>query len=206
MKLKHQEHIVCIKASHVVHRDAGTVDYEFRLQDLMLGQRAVLENDEDFRQVLPISVFTHKGAVWAYERTSKGGETRLHNKVAVAVGGHWDFADIVVSDSVIDLGASLRKAIDRELTEEVRLNANILNSYRLPRAICADDNEVDRVHIGMVWVHELDSESLFSAEDALQTIGFVKIEDLLTDAYNTETWAQIICRMIIETDFGRNIS
>ena len=73
---KHQEHIVCIKSEKVQHRKNGFVDYNLNNQDLMLGQRFALESDEDFRQLLPISIFTYNGKVWAYERTSKGGESR----------------------------------------------------------------------------------------------------------------------------------
>ena len=117
---KHQEHIVCIKSSLVANRRDGLVEYELKASDLMLGQRAVLEHDQEFRQVLPISVFTHQGRVWAYERTSKGGESRLHNKVAVAVGGHWDLADLVIEGGCINLDRSLQRAVERELEEEVK--------------------------------------------------------------------------------------
>lgn len=195
--LKHQEHIVCIKSNLVAHREHGLVDYELRAADLMLGQRAALEVDDNFRQVLPVSVFIYKGKVWAYERTTKGGESRLHNKVAIAVGGHWDLEDIEIVGGCIDLGASLKKAIDRELEEEVSITSNIIATHQLPLKICADDTEVDRVHLGMVWVHELDGEGITSAEDQLDEIGFVEPDELLSGKYNSEGWARIICKMLI---------
>lgn len=194
---KHQEHIVCVKASVVKHREHGFVDYKLKLSDLMLGQRAMLENDDDFRQVLPISIFMHKGKVWAYERTSKGGESRLHNKVAVAVGGHWDMADITTENGIIDLEASLQKAMERELEEEVELTSKVVKSVQLPKMICADDTEVDRVHTAMVYVHELDGEGIKSAEDQLKTIGFLSPQDLLEGDYNIEAWARIICEILV---------
>lgn len=193
---KHQEHIICIKSSVVKHRENGFVAYELTLSDLMMGQRAALEQDDDFRQVLPISIFTHNGKVWAYERTPKGGETRLHNKIAVAVGGHWDMDDIVIQEGVVDLQSSLKKAMDRELEEEVKLSSRIVRSHRLPKMICADDTEVDRVHLGMVWVHELDGEGIESAEDQLKTLGFVSPDELLTGEHNIEVWARIICTIL----------
>lgn len=196
--MKHQEHIVCIKATNVEHRQNGFVDYQLKLEDLMLGQRAMLEQDEDFRQVLPISIFTHNGKVWAYERTSKGGEDRLHNKVAVAVGGHWDMADLVLEDGVIDLEKSLQTAMARELEEEVKLTSKVVKSVRLDNMICADDTEVDRVHVAMVYMHELDGEGVDSVEDQLKTIGFVSPEDLLSGDYNIEVWARIACEILLE--------
>lgn len=197
MSKKHQEHIVCIKASAVKHREHGFVDYDLNLSDLMLGQRAMLENDDDFRQVLPISIFTHNGKVWAYERTSKGGESRLHNKIAVAVGGHWDMDDILTKDGVIDLEASLQKAMDRELEEEVKLTSSVIKSTRLKKMLCADDTEVDRVHMGMIYMHELDGEGIESAEDQLKTVGFVSPQELLEGDYNIEVWARIVCEILL---------
>jgi predicted NUDIX family phosphoesterase len=195
---KHQEHIVCIKSSLVSDRQDGFVEYELKASDLMLGQRAVLEFDTDFRQVLPISVFTHQGKVWAYERTSKGGESRLHNKVAVAVGGHWDLEDLVIEEGCINLDLSLQQAVARELREEVSVSSNIIASRQLSQKICADDTEVDKVHLGIVWVHELDGEGISSAEDQLKEIGFVTPEALLSDDYNSEGWAKIICSCLLE--------
>lgn len=194
---KHQEHIVCIKSSKVTHHKHGFVDYELSNQDLMLGQRASLELDEDFRQVLPVSIFTHKGKVWAYERTSKGGETRLHNKVAVAVGGHWDLNDLVVEDSVIDLEKSLSQTMARELNEEVHLTSAVINTTELAQKICSDETEVDRVHLAVVYVHELDGEGIASAEEQLKTIGFISPKELLSGEYNIEGWARIICEILI---------
>ena len=194
---KHQEHIVCIKSSLVSQRQGGLVEYQLKAADLMLGQRAVLEYDHEFRQVLPISVFTHRGKVWAYERTSKGGESRLHNKVAVAVGGHWDLADLVIENGCINLARSLQQAVKRELEEEVRITANIVSTRQLEPKICADDTEVDKVHLGIVWVHELDGEGISSAEEQLEEIGFVTPELLLSDQYNSEGWAKIICECLL---------
>lgn len=195
---KHQEHIVCIKADKVKHRENGFVKYNLNLNDLMLGQRASLEKDEDFRQVLPISVFIYDGKVWAYERTSKGGESRLHNKIAVAVGGHWDLADLVIKDSIVDLEKSLETAMERELAEEINLTSKIIKTTKLAKMICADETEVDRVHLGMVYVHELDGDGISSAEDQLKTVGFVSPNDLLNGEYNTEVWAKIICQILID--------
>ncbi len=195
---KHQEHIICIKASQVAHSENGMVDYKLKLSDLMIGQRASLEKDTDFRQVLPISVFTHKGKVWAYERTKSGGEEKLHNMISLSVGGHWDIEDLKLDGSVIDLEASLHIAMKRELYEEILLEAKIVNSKRLDYMICADNNEVDRVHVAIIWVHELDSELISSAEAKLEAIGFVSPADLLTDKYNCETWTRIISEILLK--------
>jgi predicted NUDIX family phosphoesterase len=194
---KHQEHILCIKSDVFKSRSHGFVEYELNIADLMLGQRAKLEKDDEFRQVLPISIFTYQGKVWAYERTPKGGESRLHNKVAVAVGGHWDMDDLVVDNSIINLHKSIDIAMERELEEEIALQSRITNSRKLRKLICADDTEVDRHHIAVVYLHELDGEEISSTEDQLKTIGFVSPEELLSGSYNIEVWTRLICEILL---------
>ena len=195
---KHQEHIVCIKSSAVEHHHNGFVDYDLKLEDIMLGQRAVLEGDYDFRQVLPISIFVHGNKVWAYERTSKGGESRLHSKIAVAVGGHWDMADLTLVNGIIDLKASLSEAMRRELNEEVLLSSKVVSTEVLKNKICCSETDVDKVHMAVVYVHQLDGEGIESAEDQLKTIGFVSPSELLEGDYNLETWAKIICEILVK--------
>jgi len=193
---KHQEHIVCVKASHFNSRQGGFVDYKLKLEHLILGQRAVLENDSDFRQVLPITIFMNDGKVWAYERTTTSGETRLHNKIALAVGGHWDIEDIVLDNGVIDLEASLEKAVNRELEEEINLDSSILTQYQLEKCICADETEVDKVHLALVTVVELDGQKLTPSENKLKSLGFISPEALLLGDYNLETWARLIAEIL----------
>lgn len=197
---KHQEHIVCIKAEKVKHREHNLAEYELNLADLMLGQRAALEKDDDFRQVLPISIFTHKGKIWTYERTPKGGEERLHNKTAIAVGGHWDIADLVIVDGVIDLGESLDQAAKREIAEEVVLTSKVVDTHTLPLMVCADATEVDRMHVALVWIHELDGEGLDSGEEDLKSIGFLTLDELLNTGRDNETWTSVIGGVLAERE------
>lgn len=194
---KHQEHIVCVKSSLFPNRANGFADFTLTVNNLMLGQRAALEQDTDFRQVLPPSVFTYNGKIWAYERTPKGGEAKLHGKVAILVGGHWDMADLVLEDGVINLQKSLSNTVEREMAEEVKLTSKVISSTVLDKVICADDVLVDRMHIAMVTVHELDGEGLDSAEDQLKTIGFKSPEELLDGDYDLETWARLICEILV---------
>jgi predicted NUDIX family phosphoesterase len=56
---------------------------------------------------------------------------------------------------------------------------------------------VDRVHLGLIWVHELDGTGIEAVEDQLHEIGFVPPLELLNGKYNLETWAKIICHMIL---------
>jgi len=199
-KVKHPQHIICVPASVVEHRANGLVDYQLTNADLTIKRRHELEDSFDYRQVLALVVFTYHGKVWAYERTDSGGEDDLHNKVAVLVGGHWDFGDLVHFDSVIDVAASEQAALERELREEVVVTSSILSKKEMPLKICADDEPVDRKHMCTVFHVELDGEGLAANtnDEDLKDIGFIDPEELLAGPYNLETWARITCEQLIK--------
>ena len=195
---KHLAHIVCVDAMHFINRtDDGFCDYELQAGDIVVMRRHELEMDYRYRQVLPVLVFTHEGKVWAYKRTEKGGEKGLHNQVGVAVGGHFDLADLVFEKSVIDAEASVAKAVAREIDEEVTLNgAAVVNTRRLDKVVAADVTGVDAKHIAMVTIVELDKPLVESNEEELETMGFLTPRELLDGDYHLETWAEIICKLL----------
>ena len=197
--MKHAQHIVCVPAAVVEDRVAGWSKYQLQGSHIVTAQRAVLESNDSYRQVLPLAVFKYKDSLWAYTRTPKGGEERLHNKVSVAVGGHFDCDDLITHDSVIDPIDSLSNALNRELQEEV----TILSEYTvetLEVCLCADDTPVDRKHLGIVNILHMQSGcEIYSNEDQLEAIGFVPIVDLLADPA-LETWGVKICEYLLEND------
>jgi predicted NUDIX family phosphoesterase len=192
--------IVAVEATHFENRQNGISDYALKADDLIIALRSNLENDPRFRQVLPNFVLTYKGKVWAYRRTPKGGEPDLHNKVAVSVGGHWDIDDLVTVNSTIDLDASLKNGAERELSEEIKMISQITNTRVYDKVIVADDTPVDRKHVAVVTFLELDGDKVESAEDKLDAIGFLDPSELLNnpDTYKLETWARMICEMLVE--------
>lgn len=198
MTKKHQEHIVCISSDHVKHRAHGFVDYELDRSHIMLGQRAVLEQDDRFRQLLPVAILLHDGKIWAYRRAPSGGETRLHGLIAVAIGGHFDACDVVLNDSVVDIETSIDIALRRELSEEIDMNVNITRSYTFKKALCADDTEVDRLHMAIVNVYEVDGNDVKPSEDALENLGFVTPESLLDGDQPIEAWTKYICQLLVD--------
>ncbi|MCF2902440.1 hypothetical protein L1267_18890 [Pseudoalteromonas sp. OFAV1] len=199
MSKQHPEHIVCIKQSAVAHCKDGLVDYKLTTEDLMLGQRSALEFDPDFRQVIPTAIFTCKGKIWTYMRTKQSSETNLHKKVSVSVGGHWDMKDVCLNDDgSINLEESFRTAMNRELGEEIIINANILKSTQFDKMICANDTKTDRIHIGAISMHELDCEDIQINESHLEAIGFLTPDELLNGDYDIEVWTRIVCELFTD--------
>lgn len=195
---KHQEHVVCVKASHFENRKDGFADYTLKSSHLMTGQRAELENDHDFRQVIPVAVFTHDGRIWAYRRTTTSGESRLVGKVTVAVGGHWDVDDIVSRDSIIDVQQSMVVALDREIVEEVKISSAVTGVFQLKRCICSDETEVDSVHIAVINMISLDGELIEPLEDKLESLGFMTPEELMSGDYDLDTWGRLIAELVVK--------
>lgn len=197
---KHHEHIIAVPGNLFGDRRHGFSQYQLKAADIIIAQRKFLENNDSYRQVLPMNMFVHNGKLWAYRRTESGGESKLHGKVALFAGGHWDLADIVLrkeknKESFIDLEASLNKAIKRELEEEVILTSNVVSTIKLPLVVCADDVGVDRLHVAIVYIHELDGVGVSSNEDQLEDIGFLSPEELLSGEYDLETWARLAVKI-----------
>ena len=198
--MKHQEHIVCVKSSLFENEKVDIVEYRLKSSDLMLGSRKSLEVDTDFRQVMPMLLLKFGDKIWAYKRTPKGGEESLFNRTAVFVGGHWDINDLVYGDdSIIDVEKSFQIAQERELSEEVYLDSKIVNERRMPYVICANDELVDRKHLCVITIVELDGIQVAPKEDKLVSVGFKTPEELLSGDYNLETWARIACQILIDS-------
>lgn len=200
------EHIMAVPAC-VFEEAGGAENYELNNEHIIFGQRAVLEKTETFRQVLPIAVITHGAFVWAYKRTKKGNEASLHEQVTVAVGGHLDLEDVITKtfsesscNSVIDIKETMANALQRELSEEVRIESGIESVTDL-MTILANETETDRKHVAYVRQFEVEDTEVYAAEDHLEGKGFYLPEDLLRMHHKgeifLETWARIICKKLI---------
>ena len=56
--------------------------------------RGAAEEDPTHKQIIPYCVFRHGDRVLHYTRGKAGGESRLHAKISVGVGGHVNPVDM----------------------------------------------------------------------------------------------------------------
>ncbi|MBK1883940.1 hypothetical protein JIN85_16090 [Luteolibacter pohnpeiensis] len=155
--------------------------------------RAAAEDDPSHKQLIAYCIFRCGDRVLHYTRGKAGGENRLHAKISVGVGGHINPVD--TGDGKVGRDAYFA-AVAREIEEELELPAKY--ESKIVALLNDESNPVGQVHLGIVHVIELDSESVSSREDALLDLGFSSLEELAGEKFERlETWSQHCVRYLV---------
>lgn len=152
----------------------------FTSEYLSYRPRSTVETEVEFKQLIPYSFFQREDKILCYQRTSKAGEARLHNKWSIGFGGHMNDGD-----------DNLMFAIIRELLEEINLSecGKITPTYI--GFINDDTNEVGQVHLGLAVKVDIEhSEVKPSSDKGLSNISWKTPEELLT--LELENWSKIL--------------
>ncbi|SFH52730.1 Predicted phosphoesterase, NUDIX family [Palleronia marisminoris] len=157
---------------------------------LWFGPRRILEETEEFRQVIPYIVLCVGNRIVRYKRTPVGGEKRLHGQLSLGVGGHVDLGDGRSSGENFDLFATIEQASEREIREE--LGDLTVSRRRWIGLLVDNDNPVGRVHIGLIGIWHIDKLPDRVAEDTLGEVTTVSLSELAKDAGSLETWSAIL--------------
>ncbi|MBU3665818.1 MAG: hypothetical protein FGM15_08095 [Chthoniobacterales bacterium] len=148
--------------------------------------RSAAENDPGHKQIIPYLVIRHGDRVLCYTRGKSGGESRLHAKMSIGIGGHMNDGDTHAAH--FDRNAYLR-AVERELNEEIEIPGAY--TQRIAALINDDSNDVGRVHLGVVHLIEVDSPDVRPREDAIADPEFLALAELEECRDRLETWSQI---------------
>lgn len=155
--------------------------------------RAAMEEDPSFKQIIPYVVIRCRDAFFCYRRGTSQGETRLHSKRSLGIGGHVEEhdADGRPGQDAYEL------ALRRELAEEVDVRSpGILRRVGM---INDDSTPVGQVHLGVVHVYELERPDVVAREEGLADGGFVALDEVLADRCSFETWSQIYLDALLQT-------
>lgn len=194
---KHFEHILALRAEVLPSSENGLIAHTVTNDNLIIAQRKFLETSSSYRQLIPYTLIRHGESYFAYGRSSSGGEARLHGKLSVGVGGHIDLSDIQVDAfSGIDLEKTISTALSRELDEEISIEGNIISVKTMDYLICSNASEVDKVHLGIVIVIEVDSPNISTKEDALIPVGMKTEKELLSGDYELEYWSTLALQAV----------
>lgn len=155
--------------------------------------RDEMESDPSFKQLIPYCVFRHQSPdqgtlVFQYSRGSGQGESRLHSKHSIGIGGH--ISDVDDDGGTGDDGdRTYDRGMQREIEEEVSINTTFKQSC--VGLINDDSNEVGKVHLGVVHLFDVDAPEVHANEPDIVGGRFVPVQSLLENLDVFETWSQI---------------
>lgn len=190
------QHIICTSNQQVTSKISGdgfikTTENIFDLNQIWVGPRPHLEEDEHFKQIIPYVILSYQGKIAVYQRTKKGGESRLHNMNSIGFGGHIDAFDLAYDDDgVVNLDKTIETSAQREIDEE--LNISGIESKSTLGYIMDNSNPVGRVHIGVVERWELTSSKIESNEDEIKVLGLFNIDEIKAMPDKMENWSEHI--------------
>lgn len=146
--------------------------------------RQELENDPSYKQIIAQVILRYKDKYFLH-RQVKRNEERLNSLCPLPIGGHIEEIDSN-SDDILET------ALERELHEEVDLKSNIISKNYLGLIYLEDDNPVNLVHVGFVYIFDLDGVDVHVKEEGLEDIGFVSLDYLKTNSEKLTYWSRII--------------
>jgi predicted NUDIX family phosphoesterase len=152
--------------------------------------RAAAEEDPSHKQLIPYCIFRCGDKILHYTRGKAGGESRLHAKISVGVGGHVNPVD---TDGGKTGSAAYHAAVTREIEEELDLPEE--HEHHIIALLNDESNAVGQVHLGIVHLVDLKSDAVASREDALLDLGFSPLSKLDSSLFDRlETWSQFCVR------------
>lgn len=158
--------------------------------------RDAAEEDPTHKQIIPYCVFRCGDRILHYTRGKAGGESRLHAKISVGVGGHVNPVDM--EEGRYGMAAYLA-AVTREIDEELELSGK--HEHRVIALLNDDSNTVGQVHLGIVHLVELENDDVRSREDALVELGFSPLAELAGPMMDRlETWSAFCVRHLASGD------
>lgn len=157
--------------------------------------RAAAEEDPSHKQLIPYCIFRCGDRILHYTRGKSGGESRLHAKISVGVGGHVNPVDMGEGRTGAD---AYHAAVTREIEEELNLPEE--HEHRIIALLNDESNTVGQVHLGIVHLFDLKSDTVTSREAALADLGFTPLSDLNGAMFERlETWSRFCIRYLSET-------
>lgn len=188
-----KEKILCIKKDTLFKKEKWnglmTSDKEEYLNILREGSefrvRDELEKDPEYKQVIAQVILRYKDKYYLHRQVNRN-EERLNSLCPLPLGGHIEEVDVKEGKDIFEV------ALDRELHEEVDIKSNITNRQYLGLVYLEDENPVNHVHVGLVYIYDLDGTDVHVKEEGLEDIGFVSLDYLQTNTEKLTYWSRII--------------
>lgn len=152
--------------------------------------RNEVEEDSELKQLIPYVIFLHQDeqggkSIFQYTRGKGQGEGRLHHLRSVGIGGHISSDDTNGSSG----NDPFQEGMRRELEEEVAIDTPYQS--RCVGLINDDKTPVGQVHLGLVYLFEVERPAVQSREADIIESGFRPVEQIMAELEAFETWSQI---------------
>lgn len=186
-------HLAVIDSEYRVMRRGSVDEKHIPLEDCA-------ERNTNFKQPIPYIIITKGDKFYVTERLEGAGESRLHGKLSMGIGGHMN--PIEGFDTFQDL--LLENAL-RELNEELKVEAAGESIDILMRGLLNDDSdEVGQVHIGLLGNISLKDNQNVEIKEVEQLKGaWYTLDELLApDTFERiESWGKIVVESIKNKEF-----
>ena len=123
-------------------------------------RRGDMEKDKNFKQVIPSMIIKRGDEYFTYTRLEGGGESRLHGKSSITIGGHandvedyWNFEHLMAVNAKRELEEEVYVLDEngKEIDNHLRLTKNM----SIKGLIYNEKTDVDAVHIGLLTMIEI---------------------------------------------------
>jgi predicted NUDIX family phosphoesterase len=159
--------------------------------------RHEVETDPSYKQLIPYVLFCHDAGdgcktLFQYTRGMKQDESRLCGRRSVGIGGHIATRDTIVSG----LANAYSEGMRRELAEEVSIETPY--RQRCVGLINDDETSVGRVHLGIVYLFDVDRPAVSARESEIVDGSFRPVQEILRHFDDFEMWSQICLRALFK--------
>jgi predicted NUDIX family phosphoesterase len=141
-------------------------------------RRAEMERDPSFKQIIPYLVLRDGDRYFLMQRTTAGGDARLHGLYSIGVGGHLNPGD-----------GGVLGGLEREWHEE--LVADFLPEFRLVALLNDDTTPVGSVHLGAVYVADAAGRPVAIRETNKLRGRFADPVEVAAVVERMETWSRL---------------
>jgi len=164
--------------------------------------RSQVEQNPDYKQLIPYVIMGHDGKYLSYVRGKRAGETRLIGNRSIGIGGHINPADDMPLFNT-DFYETYLAAVDREVAEEVSVETSHTN--HIVALLNDESNEVGSVHLGIVHYWALDAPNVSKREQMITQMAFMTADELQGAKDTLETWSGLCVEKLAEME-NRRIS
>lgn len=154
----------------------------------MFLARKDVEQDANYKQLIPYVVLSHENSVFSYRRGKLAREKRLMGKYSIGVGGH-----VSVRDPTL-FWTDYEEGLRREMNEEIEIRSKY--EMKMVALLNDDSDKVGKFHLGIVYIAQLESPLVVAKEKSICEAKFLSIPDLRKNIDKYESWSRIcICEI-----------